>query len=78
MFEIDDIKYIGDFKRKFKRPYIEHYIQLVCYKMHFNTDRICIIDLEKGIMHDLTKEDLSLYESLIENLVNIYNIKQKL
>lgn len=78
MFNIDGIKYIGDFKRKFKRPYLEHYIQLVAYKMHFMSDKICIIDLEKGIMHDLSKEDYTLYENLIHNLINIYNIKQKL
>ena len=70
--------YIGDFKSKFKRPYIEHYIQLFCYKMHFNTDEICIIDLTNYKIHEFDLYKSGLYEELIYNLVKIYNIKQQL
>lgn len=74
----DGKTYIGDFKSKFKRPYIEHYIQLFCYKMHFNTDEICIIDLKNYKIHEFDLSKSGLYEELIYNLVKIYNIKQQL
>lgn len=74
----DGITYVGDFKRKFKRAYNEHYIQLFCYKMHFNSEKICIIDLENFEIHELNLYKEELYKELINNLINIYNIKQKL
>lgn len=72
----DGVRYVGDFKSSFKRPYIEHYIQLISYKSHFKDDRICIIDLQNFNLFDITIEDESNYIELINNLINIYKIKQ--
>lgn len=71
-------KYIGDFKSKFKRAYMEHYLQLIAYKMHFGADKICIIDLRDFKIHELDLKDELIYQSIIENLINIYNLKQQL
>lgn len=79
IFEKDNITYIGDFKRSFKNPYLEHYIQLVCYKINFKCEKICIIKSDNFEINELSlygKEHL--YVELINNLVNIYNIKQNL
>ena len=72
------ISYIGDFKSKFKKPYMEHYIQLIAYKMHFGCDKICIIDLRDFILHEISLEKENTYKELINNLVNIFNLKQQL
>ncbi len=78
IFIKDGLTYIGDFKSSFKRPYIEHYIQLVSYKMHYNADRICIIDLKNIELFDITTIDEPKYIELINCLIKIYNIKQLL
>lgn len=72
------ISYIGDFKSKFKRPYLEHYLQLICYKMYFGCDKICIIDLRDFQIHELSLDNEKTYKEIIFNLINIYNLKQKL
>lgn len=72
------INYIGDFKSKFRKPYLEHYLQLICYKMHFGCDRICIIDIRDFQIHELSLEHEKEYEEMILNLVNIYNLQQKI
>lgn len=77
-FVKDGITYIGDFKSKFKRPYLEHYLQLICYKMHFGCDKICIIDIRDFQIHELSLEKEKVYNSIILNLVSIYNLKQEL
>lgn len=75
-FKKNGITYIGDFKSTFKRPYIEHFIQLICYKMHFKDDKICIINLDNFQLYDLTTTNENLYIELINNLINIYKLKQ--
>ena len=77
-FKKDGLSYIGDFKKKFKKPYLEHYLQLVAYKYHFGCDKICIIDLENYNLHELSLENELKYQDLIFNLINIYNITQSL
>ena len=77
-FVKNGFNYIGDFKSKFKRPYLEHYLQLICYKIHFGCDKICIIDIRDFQMHELSLENENEYTEIIYNLINIYNLKQKL
>ena len=77
-FKKNGKNYIGDFKSKFKKPYIEHYLQLICYKMHFGCDSICIIDLRDFSLHELSLENESIYQEIIFNLINIYNLKQRI
>lgn len=79
IFKKNDTLYIGDFKRSFKKPYLEHYIQLMCYKIHFKCEKICIIKSDNFEINELYLHDKeNLYIELINNLVNIYNIKQNL
>jgi hypothetical protein len=75
-FKKDGLNYIGDFKSKFKKPYLEHYLQLIMYKMHFNSDRICIIDLKEYEIHEITTKNEKIYIKIIINLINIFNLKQ--
>lgn len=77
LFKKDSILYIGDFKRNYRKPYLEHYIQLVCYKMHFGAEKICIIDTNEFIIHEILLYDKeNLYIELINHLVKIYHLKQ--
>jgi len=74
----DGINYVADFKRKFKKPYLEHYIQLIAYKIHFGSEKIAIIDLSEFKMIELSLYNENEVKELIYNLVNIYNLKQKM
>lgn len=77
-FVKNGISYIADFKSKFKRPYLEHYLQLICYKLHFGCDKIAIIDLRDFQLNELSLEKEDIYHDIIKNLVSIYNLQQKL
>ena len=77
-FVKNGIQYIGDFKKKFKRPYLEHYLQLTAYKMHFGCDKICVIDLNQYQLHELDLHHEEKYVQIIGNLVNIYNLKREI
>jgi hypothetical protein len=72
------IQYIGDFKRKFKRPYLEHYLQLIAYKIHFNCDKICIIDLNEFMIHELSLLREYEYKKILHHLIEIYKTTKTL
>lgn len=78
LFYKNGLKYVGDFKSKFKKPYLEHYLQLIAYKKQFNADRICIIDLSRYEIFELELSNELIYISILENLINIYNLKKQL
>jgi hypothetical protein len=79
IFKKQNSIYIGDFKRTYKKPYLEHYIQLMCYKINFKCDKICIIKSDSFEINELSLfNNENLYIDLIHNLINIYNIKQQL
>lgn len=77
-FSKNGINYICDFKTKYKRAYLEHYIQLVAYKMQFGCDKVGIIDLVNFELHELSLCNEKKYIELINSLINIFNIKQEL
>jgi hypothetical protein len=77
IFKKDGVTYVADFKSSFKKPYLEHYIQLICYKNHFKSDRIAIIDLKNFRLIELSIDQQNEITELIQNLINIYKIKQK-
>lgn len=73
----DGKTYICDFKSKFKKPYLEQYLQLTAYRMIENVDNIAIISLPDFRFVDLTLEDYSIFENILINLSNIYNLKKR-
>lgn len=78
LYKKDGLLHVADFKRKFKRPYLEHYLQLVAYKRHYNADRMEIISLDNMMIHDLTTENEGIYWEIIKNLTNIHNLKNEI
>lgn len=70
--------YVFDFKRGFKKPYLEHYLQLTAYQYALNADRIGIIRVPQVDIIELTNDKKELYQELLINLSNIYKIKQSI
>ena len=75
-FKKDGYEYVCDFKSKFNKPYLEHYIQLIAYKQHFNTDKIAIIDLRTFTLFELSLQYENEISEIINNLISIHKLKQ--
>lgn len=77
-FKKNGYEYIADFKSKFRKPYLEHFLQLISYKMHFGCDKIAIIDIRNFELIELPLEKEEIYKQIILNLVSIFKLKEQL
>ena len=73
----DGKTYICDFKSKFKKPYLEQYLQLTAYRMIENVDNIAVISLPDFRFVDISLPDYTIHENILINLSNIYNLKKR-
>ena len=72
------IIYMCDFKSNHRKHYDENILQLAAYKMASNSDKVAIISLPDFDWMPLEINDFSIYEDILKNLSNIYNLKQQL
>lgn len=70
--------WVCDFKRGFKKAYLDHYLQLAAYKESVNADRVAIIGVPNVDFVELTNDKHELYNEILINLSKIYTLKNKI
>lgn len=68
--------YLGDFKRRCKKVYLEHRLQLAAYSMAEQCDGLMIIGVPEFKEYDLKIENLTPYHEILKALSIIYSNKQ--
>lgn len=72
LLEKDNVKYVVDMKTNFKKPYLDHYLQLNAYKMCIDSDEIAILSIPDFTMTYLSNSNEDKYVDLLKQLSNIY------
>ena len=70
--------YIIDFKRKCKKIYLEHKLQLVAYSMASECEGLMIVGVPDFKIFDIQIEDRTPYQEIMKSLSVIYQNKQKI
>jgi hypothetical protein len=73
----DGVEYIADFKRGYKRTYLEHKLQLIAYTMARPAE-MAIIPIPQFQMVPIAIQNRKPYENILKNLSAIYYARKEL